>query len=280
MPSVNGTDSNNQCQISVFSGYTEFRGPSLTVTEKKGGGTRKSITKFSPRSRINLLKKIFSLPTSPSLFITLTYPKYYPAESSEWKRHLDNFRHALKIKFPKLYFFWKLEPQKRGAPHYHLIGDLGSDLNIVVLRQLIANLWFTTCGTGDPKHLAAGTQADYLNDSKGKLQAYVSKYVGKVDLTEYEGWKHPGRFWGIIGRKNLPPALSRTINLSFSQFFIVRRIVRKWLKHQSANSHKYSNRLKGLIAFPLFIEQRIIEQFLRSVVEKLPDLSLLELAKC
>jgi len=270
--SVNPTcnDTRNP-KITIFNGYSQFKDNIPEQVNYSDRGTRQAISKFTPRSRSNLLKRIFSLSSFPTLFVTLTYPKYFPADSKEWKRHLDNFRHELLIRYPNLWFFWKLEPQKRGAPHFHLIGSLGPKENVVYLRNYIAMLWFVTCGTGDPKHLKAGTQVDYIADAQGKMRSYVSKYIGKTDLANYEGWEHPGRFWGIIGRKNLPPILSIKVFLSDSQYYTVKRLVRRWLKRQSSRAYKFSKRLRSVASFPLFVSSKVIKKILTAVLDSLPD---------
>ena len=259
------------CQVVMYNGYTDFKIPSHFQTrENPTRGDRTAITKFSARSRKNLLKKLFSLSKYPSLFITLTYPYFFPADSSEWKRHLDNFRHRLLEKFPNTWFFWKLEPQKRGAPHYHLIGDLGEEVNIFALRRMVAWMWFDVCGTNDPKHLRAGTGVDIIRDSKRKTQAYVCKYIGKVDHTEYAGWEHPGRFWGIIGRENLPESIAISITMDKAEYFVIRRLVRCWLRNQSDKCRAYAKRLARIPSFFILVPREVIDRFLDLVLGPVP----------
>ncbi|MBI5557674.1 MAG: hypothetical protein HY885_08550 [Deltaproteobacteria bacterium] len=257
------------CQVVINHGCSDFKiGGAVKsfYVQASSRGDRAAIVKFSSRSRKNLLKKLFSLPLYPSLFLTLTYPKYFPAESHEWKRHLDNFRRVLLDKFPKAWFFWKLEPQKRGAPHYHLIGDLGEEINIHLLRQYVSYLWFEVCGTGYPAHLAAGTNVEVIKDSERKMQAYVCKYIGKVDNTEYAAWSHPGRFWGIIGRKNLPEALSVAITMDAPEYYVVRRLIRRWLKSISPKSKAYAKRLAHIPSFFVLIPKSVVHKIIDLVV--------------
>lgn len=231
------------------------------------GGKKRSIKDFSARARKNMLKNLFSLSRYPSLFVTLTYPKIYPASAEEWKRNLDNFFRSLRREFPMAWFFWKLEPQKRGAPHFHLLGEVGPEINISTLRKYIAELWFRVCGTGDPKHLRAGTQADYIDDSQGKMRAYVCKYVGKADQgIKYEDWEQPGRFWGIHGRDNLPPILASILELTTNDFARIKRLVRRWLKRLSFSSHKYSSRLKTIPSFHLLAPCEVIKRLVEFVI--------------
>jgi hypothetical protein len=267
--SVNPTNrSIQECRIAIFNGYSEFKSfHQINQTPHyPARGTRRKIKVFSSRSRKNMLKKLFCLSEYPSLFVTLTYPKLYPADSYEWKRHLDNFFRSLRRDFPNSWFFWKLEPQKRGAPHFHLFGELESKINISILRKYISELWYRICGTGDIKHLKAGTQADYINDSVGKMRAYVCKYIGKTEgNVNYPEWALPGRFWGIHGRTNLPPALASVINLSHKDFTILRRFVRRWLKRLSPSSRQYASRLHSIPSFHLLAPSDVISRLVEFV---------------
>lgn len=255
-------------QVSILNGYSEFKSPPLVnIPENQGRGKRSKITQFSPRARKNMLKAIFGLSQYPSIFITLTYPRFYPADSQEWKRHLDNFFRDVRRKFPQAWFFWKLEPQKRGAPHFHLIGDLGSEIKIHIFRNYLAQLWFRIVDSKDTKHLNAGTQADYISDSIGKMRAYVCKYVGKADAEcSFPEWSEPGRFWGRHGHENMPPVLITVANISEVEFTWIKRLVRRWLKHLSHSSKKYANRLKSIPTFFLLSESATIKRIVEFVL--------------
>lgn len=274
------------CQISVFHGYSEFKKIETNQPQPAPArGERKKITGFSHRSRKNLLKQIFSLSAYPSIFITLTYPRNYPADSNEWKRHLDNFSREIRRKFPKAWFFWKLEPQKRGAPHYHLIGALGAGVPIVLFRQYLSNVWYRICETNDPRHLKAGTQADYVTDSVGKMRSYVSKYVAKTDdALDLEEWATPGRFWGKIGEKNMPPRLAIVANVSITDFYRIRRAIRKWIRRFSPSSYNYSKRLRHIPSYHLLSSGHQLRKLIEFVTDvKLPipiDIESIPQVKC
>lgn len=262
----------HESQVIMYPGYSEFKSPlpSRCNWATASRGNRKSITAFSPRARNNLLKKLFSLSQQPSIFITLTYPQYFPADSHEWKRHLDNFRRVFMEKFPSSWFYWKLEPQRRGAPHYHLLGNLGEEINLHLLRKYIANLWFAVCDTGDFRHLCAGTSVEQLSPSAKGIQAYTSKYIGKVDTTLYAGWAHPGRFWGIIGRVNLPEVISIAYTISKREFYTIRRMVKRWLKGLSPGSRKYSRRIVRMPSFFVFAPRLLIDRMCDAFMEPVP----------
>jgi hypothetical protein len=185
----------------------------------------------------------------PDLAITLTYPGFYSTDPKEWKRHLDNFSHEFQRRFPGTWFFWKLEPQKRGTPHFHLLGSLKTDrINITILRKFIAETWYGVVASGDERHLRAGTQADFIGESFGKVKRYVCKYVGKNVGADLPQWATPGRWWGVIGRKNLPSSPCCHLLLPKDIFFKLRRLVRKWMG-RFLTSVRYAKRLKKLTAF-------------------------------
>lgn len=134
---------------------------------------------------------------SRSLFVTLTYPREFPLEPTTLKHHFDAFSKRLRRTFPRSSAIWKLEYQKRGAPHYHLV-VMGVPF---LARQWLSRAWAEVVGTGDERHLRAGTQVARCFSAR-KAVTYAAKYVAKV--ADSVPASHRGRFWGAIGRSNLP----------------------------------------------------------------------------
>ena len=122
------------------------------------------------------------------VFITLTYPQTFPCDGKETKAHLNVFLQYLRRK--KIKYTWVLEFQSRGAPHYHIIA---SDF---IPKDELADRWYNIVGSGDEKHLKAGTGIDRIK-SKGQLYGYLSNYIKKIEQkTPPEGFENVGRFWG------------------------------------------------------------------------------------
>jgi len=158
------------------------------------GGIRGKIKGFSRASRRRLMEKVAQLRRDLiPLFVTLTYPSLYPSGSREYKRHLDNFRRRMVRKFPGCGVIWRLEFQKRGAPHYHL---LVWGVSYVELLIWVSKAWYEVVGSGDEKHLRAGTRVEWIRSWRG-VWSYVSKYVAKVGDGEDE--LEVGRWWGYWG---------------------------------------------------------------------------------
>jgi len=160
--------------------------------------TRRGATgAFTRRSRSHMLDTVAHLRRDVvGLFVTLTYPAEWPGDWKVWKSHLNHFAVWLRRKFRFASFVWKLEPQDRGAPHFHLMIFGVPHLPHAVL----ATAWWNIVGSGCLDHLAAGTSIEAMRSGKGVMW-YCAKYIGK----EVEGaFVGVGRFWGVVGRGMLP----------------------------------------------------------------------------
>lgn len=204
-------------------GRMTIKSPKLDYQADHVCGKRSEITKFSKGSRRRLLYKLNEV-TQKSLpvFVTLTYPAVFPQNSKTWKRDLDTFWKRLARKFPTAGCFWKLEPQKRLAPHYHLM-IWGVDY--VDLLRWVSQAWFEVVGSGDNRHLLAGTRVEKVRSWRG-VMSYASKYLGKECDTS--GWDSPGRFWGTLGKNNIPWASMVQVSLSNIQAYNFIRLMRRY----------------------------------------------------
>ncbi|GAA5522331.1 helitron helicase-like domain-containing protein [Aliifodinibius salicampi] len=158
------------------------------------------ITDFSRKSKLRLLKKTNRVDhenKSNPFFITLTYPEKYPEKREEYKRDLDTYFKRLKRAFGNLEYLWRLEAQKRGAPHYHLLIYFENEINIEVLKKWTSRNWFEVVQRNwdikDLKHLKAGTNCKRIKEYR-QVVYYVSKYMAKEDE---ERLKNQGRYWGV-----------------------------------------------------------------------------------
>jgi hypothetical protein len=149
---------------------------------------RSKIIEFSRKSARRLKHTVRNSEEHLKVFITLTYPGEFPCDGRQTKKHLNAFLQFLRRKGIK--FIWVLEFQERGAPHYHVIA---SDC---IPKTELAERWYNIVGSGDEKHLRAGTQIDFIK-SKEQLYGYLSNYVKKLEQkTPPAGFENVGRFWG------------------------------------------------------------------------------------
>ncbi len=194
--------------------------------EHPRNGKREAITQFTAKSRKALLRLMASLVIKEGklpLFITLTYPRQWVAEPEAWKRHLDLFGQWIRYHHKTASIVWKLEPQERGAPHYHLMV-----FGVPFLpAQRVAHRWFDIVGSGDSDHRMAGTETRRVSSINGVMRYASKNYMGK----ECHGFgSNVGRFWGVIGRKYLPISPTAELELSEVAHARLRRVIRKWWK--------------------------------------------------
>ena len=212
------------------------------------GGLRGVVDRLSPASRLRLMAKIATVPRPvPSHFVTLTYPGLpdrWDSSFSEFgppvplpgprasKRDLDTYWKRIIRRFPSASAIWKLEPQERGVPHFHLL-IYGLPSDSPDLDCWLRSAWHDLVGRGDPHHVLRGFDMEYLADDSEKARRYLSKYVAKdevlslnPDCGEFAGMS-PGRFWGVLNKNALPVSSSFDFDIPPELSRIVSRVVRR-----------------------------------------------------
>ena len=215
---------------------------------KAGGGKRNIILGFSRGARRRILQKMAMLIRAIlPIFVTLTYPSEFSTDYTQWKKHLDTWCKRLHRRCPSAGLIWRLEAQKRGAPHYHLL-IFGMDLTPEV-RQWIATSWFEVVASGDEKHLTYGTDCQGVRSARG-VRAYVGKYIAKVQAPIEDcgvDWSKVGRWWGVRYAENLP--WSEVIGgdgLTYREAAVLMRYLRRYLKGQGV---KVNGSLPGMSVY-------------------------------
>ncbi len=197
---------------------------------------------------------------APCHFITLTYPGHsenWSPKLSEFgppvplpgprqsKQELRAFFKWIHRQFPAFSAVWKLEPQERGVPHFHLLA-YGLPDDVAVMDSL-RKRWHLQVGRGQDAHLDRGFDADFLGTDADKARAYVSKYVAKGDalLLNSDHGPHagrsPGRFWGLEFRQSLP--LSDFIEMQIPPEFAAVAIRTLRRLHTAKIRHSYRKRV-------------------------------------
>jgi len=197
-----------------------------------GGGKRKNVSTFSAASRKRLLGKMGRLtPEScpyPASMISLTYKEVWPDPKGA-KRDLFTFWKRVRRVWPQGSAIWRLEFQKRGAPHFHLI-YFGPFFG----KHLVQLWWGEVIGQDRPF-----TRIEALRNWRHGL-AYAAKYLAKVPevpvecavaagtaeggcgaardsgldyVTYLTGKSGLGRVWGVLDRKNLPWGEAQEVKL-------------------------------------------------------------------
>ncbi len=223
-------------------------------------GVRRQITEFTHRSRRNLLRQVNCidrqlLDADRVTLTTLTYPEKFPT-ARESKRHLDAVLKRFRRAYPDAAGWWKIEPQRRGAPHFHLLTVNPAGTDAKELACWWAENWVDVVGTADPaerqKHqfwhlglLGNGNRlcTEQIRTWNG-VTTYAAKYIGKkldADLTAAAGWDSPGRMWGNFQYDKLPVSMATDEDLTPPQAARIRRQLVRWYDHQPSGRYRVTD---------------------------------------
>lgn len=249
------------------------------------------VTEWSRKSRARMTRRLAELDYGPLLrmglrlpMTTLTYPGDWLAVAPTGKavkRHLEVFRRRFERAWGFAYVgIWKLEFQRRGAPHLHLWGP-EPEGTAGELRRLTATRYRPAVGDGltyrdwlsvvwadivdhpDPeqrrRHQLAGTAVDFREGERmrdpRRLAVYFTKH-GSFSAKEYqhqvpEAWSEPGagpgRFWGYWG---LHPATAG-VELHPEAAVWAGRILRRYARAQGVTQQRTVRRVRGGVPVPV-----------------------------
>lgn len=146
-------------------------------------------------------------------FVTLTYREC--VDVCKVKRDLEVFFKHVKRRFARVWAVWKLERQRRGAWHIHI---LFVNIPFWHWRDLVS-VWARVSG----QDASRATNIRHVRSLR-ELRAYLSKYIAKASEADEE--THTGRVWGVFNRK-CAFFVATSCFLMRSQFFTLRRVVRR-----------------------------------------------------
>lgn len=222
---------------------------------------RSAITEWSRKSRAAMCRTFAELDYTPLVecgrvpaMVTLTYPGDWECvapDGASVKRHMVLWRKRFQREWGEpARYIWKLEFQRRGAPHIHLwmAPPHGAGQSGRKFRDWLSREWADIVGHADPeqraRHLLAGTAVDILNGLRAcdpkRLAIYFTKHSspnGQGDK-EYQHivpdvWRRPGRgpgrFWGVHGLQRA----TAVVEIAQDSYLAVRRIIRRWSRSQA-----------------------------------------------
>lgn len=163
---------------------------------------RGKVTTFSRKSRRRLLEFFARTEQtdSPRVFLTLTYPSNMTS-AKIGKQHLRAFFERVRRRYPKASAVWRIEYQKRGAVHFHLLF-----FSLPYWKaDDIRSVWSEIIGEENPR-----IQIETIR-SKRRSTWYVSKYIAKVSPDAFVSlsnlpYSHEGNHWGYFNRPEIPMA--------------------------------------------------------------------------
>lgn len=219
------------------------------------------ITEWSRKSRSAMCRTFAELDYSPLVesgrvpaMVTLTYPGHWEVvapDGASVKRHMVLWRKRFQREYGEpARYIWKLEFQRRGAPHIHLwmAPPMSPGRSGRGFAQWLSETWAQIVDHPDSvqkaRHRLAGTAIDVRNGLKAcdpkRLAIYFTKHSSPnlhgdkeyqhivPDLWRQPG-RGPGRFWGVYGLKK---AIA-VVEVAQGVYLTARRIVRRWSRNQA-----------------------------------------------
>lgn len=158
------------------------------------GGKRGAVCGFSAKSRLRLMRRVAQVRKGePCHFVSLTVPFWM--EPDDMKAALWAFWRRLERKYGEIAMLWKMEPQKRGVWHFHLMV-----FGIRFLPHRAAKaMWGAILSTqGIKGAFHRGVDVKWIDGDHKAVACYVTKYFSKeCEEAELAGWT--GRVWGVRG---------------------------------------------------------------------------------
>jgi hypothetical protein len=168
-------------------------------TEPPPERANNDIVSFSKNSRRRMIKLISTLQFfdyKATFFVTLTYHEDYKQDPRSPKKDLDKYLKRILRQYSFCDYIWRLEEQKRGAPHLHILflfkEKISSD-DKKNLIQLFTSAWIAIKNCKCHYCRRYGVDVCPI-ESMSKLVSYVCKYSAKEDLKKPEHLI--GRRWG------------------------------------------------------------------------------------
>ncbi len=239
----------------------------------------RTITEWSRKSRAAMCRTFAELDYTPLVesgrvpaMVTLTYPGDWESvapDGASVKRHMVLWRKRFQREYGEpARYIWKLEFQRRGAPHIHLwmappntAGPSGRKF-----RDWLSQEWADIVGHPDAeqraRHMLAGTAIDILNGLRAcdpkRLAIYFTKHSSPNHLGDKEcqhmvpeAWQQPGhgpgRFWGVHGLQRA----TAVVEIAQDAYLMARRIARRWSRSQAAYAdctHRFPTAIAPRIA--------------------------------
>lgn len=164
---------------------------------------REPIGEFTESSRKRFARYLRNAASRYRVFITLTYPPGFGSNGRCCKRDIAAFgrryRRLVESTGSEIPFslVWWQEWQRNGRVHVHLLGTHRAHY------EWIARAWFEIVGSENEQHYQAGTQIKKLRGKTSEIVSYATKYAVKNEQKQVPiGYVSPGRFWGVIGRRD------------------------------------------------------------------------------
>lgn len=193
---------------------------------RSGEWKRGRIGGFSRHSARRLREALFRyhVPNARCCGLTLTVPWVWSADLlPEWRRVFRAFAQSFRRRFPESAMIYRVELQRRGAPHVHAVAYVAENAPLEALRRLwFDSVVFRGVGRGTrPRGLHGGDIGGFNRhgadvrpmdgDDADALFRYLCDHASK---RKREQLGYGGRQWGFVNRPALRARASEPVVFS------------------------------------------------------------------
>jgi len=201
-----------------------FKGETYSVVRRLKRGR---VTRISRRSLNRMAFLVANCEVKFYSLATLTYGANYPLNGRIVKMHINKFVTYMRRSFGEFEYFWFLEFQQRGAPHFHFVSTLPGPSRSG--RELLAVIWagitelgnWPYTGISSPYGESRAVQGLFTRDSVFRQHRRVqvwealrsqdgaARYAVKYALKSYQksiptDYRDLGRSWAASRGVRLP----------------------------------------------------------------------------
>lgn len=238
--------------ISLYENRVTIRVPGVQPDHLKGVQRGAVGAEFGGKMRRRFLNAINSwrVPENTNqYFVTLTYPAEFSLDWQDWKADLEKFRRRLLKIAPGAVGYWKLELQRRGAPHFHLLLALpdrktagAAHISYKRLKRQITRFWAEIAHADDQYGGRYATNVRPIRHI-AQLRAYVGKYAAKsnsgpINQKTGEIIETLGRQWGRIQRPD-EREYAEIGTLAAATISGVKSLLQMWLSRSDRASDRW-----------------------------------------
>jgi len=157
---------------------------------------------------------------------------------------------------------WKKDTTGKFEQMVRLAAGDADTTGTVNLLHWVSLTWAEVVGSGEPRHVLAGTRVEGIRSREG-VMFYASKYVCKLDT---EAAESAGRFWGIHNGPCIPWAEAVTVPLNREQAVRIMRVARHYIwTGQRQREHPRKIRYRGNCGMAFFCDASCWLQRLQSI---------------
>lgn len=256
----------NSFSLSV---YNPQKTPKTNIPTKHKRG---DILNFSRKSRRRMLLKLSTInyeAYNTRLFFTCTFHDKFPTSKDEVNRLLFATIKRIERLDDNLSIIWRIELQKRGAPHFHFIllfQRFYTSKEKVELSKKLKNIWGDLTIHLNNYAYTIGSDLRELN-SNHKTFNYISKYSSKSSADERP--VKLGRIWGVRGFVIESKPLEFECSFDFAEK--LKELILQEMRTKFQIRDEYQNYILTYDDVKFIMPYEVILTFLRATAEILDE---------